>query len=405
MDLTDEGVYERVRSAQRAELSRRGLLKTTAVAGAGAALAGGLTTRAAAAGPIVKPLPPEWFTVFGTNAETRWEALRGQGFLTPNERFFVRNHILTPQIDPASYRLRIWGSGVANELELSLDDLRAIKGESLVASVECTGNGRGFYASQQGQTVSGTAWKLGAVGVAHWRGVRLSALLERAGLTGGAVDLLPRGLDPDYVDKGVNLGRVRRPLPVAKALKDVLVAYEMNGEPLPPDHGFPVRLVVPGWVGIASVKWLGDIQVAEEPLFSPWNTTFYRMFGGDHPPGGGDPLTTMNVKSAFELPWNATLTAGRTEVLHGRSWSGAGRIARVEISTDGETWQDAVLDPSRSATAWQQWEYRWHRPAAGSYQLRARATDEHGTVQPETAPFNTLGYQFGAVVRHPVTVA
>ncbi|SFN21240.1 Oxidoreductase molybdopterin binding domain-containing protein [Actinomadura madurae] len=112
--------------------------------------------------------------------------------------------------------------------------------------------------------------------MARWRGVRLSAVLRRAGITREAVDILPRGLDAEYVDKGENLGRVRRPLPVAKAMKDVLLAYEMNGAPLPPDHGHPVRLVVPSWPGIASVKWLGDVQVAGEPLFSPWNTRYHQ---------------------------------------------------------------------------------------------------------------------------------
>ncbi|WP_246052928.1 sulfite oxidase [Actinocorallia herbida] len=405
MDLTDEGVYERVRAGQFAELSRRGMLKGSVASAAALTAVGGTATAARADGPIVKPLPPEWFTAFGTNAEMKWDAVRGLGFLTPNERFFVRNHVSTPLIDAAAWRLRIWGSGVRTPLELGLAELRALKGESLVASIECTGNGRSFYTSQQGQTVSGTGWKLGAVGVARWRGVRLSTLLRRAGLTHDAVDVLPSGLDPDYIDKGVNLGKVRRPLSVQKALKDVLVAYEMNGQPLPPDHGFPVRLVVPGWVGSASIKWLGDLQVANEPLFSPWNTSFYRMFGETYPPEGSAPLTVMNVKSAFELPWNATLTAGRTEVLHGRSWSGAGRIARVEISVDGATWERAELERSHSSAAWQRWRFRWRRPAAGAYALRARATDEHGNVQPDVSPHNTLGYQFGAVVRHPVTVA
>jgi DMSO/TMAO reductase YedYZ molybdopterin-dependent catalytic subunit len=411
-DLADEAVYEGTRSHQWHALSRRGLLRASAGLGAGAALGGLTVTPARADGPIVKPLPPELFTVFGTNAEMRWEAMRGQGYLTPIDRFFVRDHVSTPTIDAQTYRLKLWGSGLRgtpayeSPVEFSYADLRAMHSASITATIECTGNGRSFYSTQQGQTVTGTAWKLGAVGVAHWRGVRLSTLLERAGLTGAAVDILPRGLDPDYVDKGVNLGSVRRPLPVVKALKDVLVAYEMNGQPLPPDHGFPVRLVVPNWVGIASIKWLGDIQVAAEPLFSPWNTQYYRLFGGDNPPGGSAPLTTMNVKSAFELPWNAQLQAGHDAVLTGRSWSGNGIISKVEISVDGGlTWDEAKLTHSRSVYAWQQWHYRWHRPKAGSYELLARATDETGVVQPAQAPYNTLGYLFGAVVRHPVTVA
>jgi DMSO/TMAO reductase YedYZ molybdopterin-dependent catalytic subunit len=236
--------------------------------------------------------------------------------------------------------------------------------------------------------------------------VRLATVLERAGITRNAVDVLPRGLDPEYIDGGENLGRVRRPLPVAKALKDVLLAYEMNGAPLPPDHGYPVRLVVPSWVGIASTKWVGDIQVSDQPLFSPWNTRYYRFFGDAYPPEGSAPLTRMNVKSAFELPWDATFAAGRTHVLHGRSWSGNGRVREVSISTDGgATWHAASTHRPDHARAWVRWEYPWRAPSApGSYALLARATDDTGATQPGSVPHNTLGYLFGAVVRHPVQV-
>ncbi|MFC4051429.1 sulfite oxidase [Actinomadura syzygii] len=430
-DLTDEATYERLRDP-----SRRGLLRLSAGAGLTAGLGGALPaalrpapaaaapvaasftapratpfTTAAATG-IVKPLPPELFIEHGTNAETRWEAMRGIGDLTPVDRFFVRNHVSTPLIDARTWRLKLWGTGLAGSpgedrpIELSYDDLLGFRSETITSFIECTGNGRGFYSSQQGQQVSGTPWRLGAVGVARWRGVRLSAVLRRAGITRAAVDIMPRGLDADYVDKGENLGRVRRPLPVAKAMKDVLLAYEMNGAPLPPDHGHPVRLVVPSWVGIASIKWLGDIQVSDEPLYSPWNTRYYRLFGPTYPEGGTAPLTRMNVKSAFELPWDGTLPAARRHVLHGRSWSGNGRVRRVEVSDDGgRTWRPArALDRHPNPRGWVRWEFPWHPRRPGRYELLARATDETGAAQPATVPFNTLGYLFGAVVRHPVTL-
>src|SRR5437868_5347234 len=280
-DLTNETTYEHIRS-----LSRRGMLRLSAGAGLGTALGtastGFAAAPASAAAGIVKPLPPELFIPHGTNAEMRWEAMSGQGYFTPADRFFVRNHVATPLIDAHTWRLKLWGTGLRGAptedrpIEFSYSDLLGFRSETRTAFIECTGNGRSFYTSQQGQQVSGTPWRLGAVGVARWRGVPLCDVLRKAGLTGRAVDVLPRGLDAEYVDNGANLGRVRRPLPVAKALKDVLLAYEMNGAPLLPDHGFPVRLVVPSWVGIASIKWIGDIQVADEPLFSPWNTRFYR---------------------------------------------------------------------------------------------------------------------------------
>jgi DMSO/TMAO reductase YedYZ molybdopterin-dependent catalytic subunit len=215
--------------------------------------------------------------------------------------------------------------------------------------------------------------------------------------------VLPQGLDPDYVTGGVNLGPVRRPLSVHKALKDVLVAYEMNGQPLPPDHGYPVRLVVPDWIGIASIKWLGRIEVSDTPLVSPWNTQFYRLVGPDYPPEG-ELISKQNTKSAFELPWNGTLAAGRAHQLHGRSWSGTGGIRKVEVSADGgRSWHPAT---SRGHDhGWHRWSTRWRPPGPGTYTLRARATDRAGVSQPDIAPYNTQGYLFGAVVGHPVTVA
>ena len=235
----------------------------------------------------------------------------------------------------------------------------------------------------------------------------LGALLDRAGISRRAVDVLPEGLDATVVSNGVDQGHVRRPLPVGKALDDVLVAYEMNGAPLPPDHGAPARLVVPGWVGIASIKWLGRIEVADRPLFSPWNTTQYRMTGGDYP-ADSPPLTAQQVKSAFELAPGATLPAGRRLVLHGRSWSGATAIRRVDVRIEGDPrggTRRARLHGPNVPRAWVRWTVDWRPPGPGAYALLARATDRAGTTQPDAVPFNTNGYQFWAVVRHPVTVA
>ncbi|MFE2631473.1 sulfite oxidase [Streptomyces sp. NPDC059374] len=413
----DEAAYDRRRLRQwlagdaRADgVSRRRMLTLLAATAAAATLPAPRTAHAAA-GPIVKPLPPEWFIQRGTNAETRWEALRGTGHHTPNERFFVRNHTATPVLDAADWRLRLWGSGLRGTpaedrpVEFGYDDLRALPSVTRTAFVECAGNGRSHYTTQQGETVSGTAWTLGAIGVARWRGVRLADVLRRAGLSRHAVDVQPRGLDAEYVSEGESLGRVRRPLPLAKALDDVLLAYEMNGEPLPHDHGYPVRVLVPSWVGIASIKWVGDIEVSAQPLYSPWNTTFYRLFGPAHPPQGSAPLTRQTLKSAFELASGATFTAGRGHVLHGRSWSGAGGVARVDVSTDGgATWRRADLHDRPRAGTWTRWSVPWRPTGRGATQLLARATDTAGRRQPDVSVPNTQGYLFDAVVRHPVTV-
>jgi DMSO/TMAO reductase YedYZ molybdopterin-dependent catalytic subunit len=422
-DLTDEATYDALRVSQwltgqasGRSLSRRRLLRAvTAVAGV--ATVGGrvLAPDGGAAyadtpppGPIVKPLPPDLFYVYGSNAETRWEAMAGQGYLTPVDRFFVRNHTRTPTIDAGTWRLRLFGTGLRGQptsdhpVEFSYDDLRRLPCETRTAFLECTGNGRSFFTTQQGQTVTGTAWKLGAVGVARWRGVRLSTVLRAAGLRPDAVDVLPEGLDPNYVTGGVDLGPVRRPMPVAKALKDVLLAYEMNGEPLAPDHGFPVRVVVPSWIGISSIKWLGRIEVSRTPLVSPWNTQFYRLFGPGFP-ADGELISRQVVKSAFELPWGGTVAAGHTHLIRGRSWSGNGPVRHVDVSTDGSTWRRASLLGAGTADGWRRWQLRWRPPTPGAYTLRARATDVTGASQPDTAVYNTLGYLFDAVVAHPIT--
>jgi DMSO/TMAO reductase YedYZ molybdopterin-dependent catalytic subunit len=419
---TDESAYDRRRLSQwlaggaRADgVSRRDLLRLAAAAGVATALASVPAPAAAdtATPPpgIVKPLPPELFTVRGTNAETNWAALRGTGFHTPVDRFFVRNHTSTPVLDAGAWSLKVWGDGlrgapgIEQAVEFGYRDLRRLPSVTLDAFVECAGNGRSFFTSQQGDTVTGTAWTLGAVGNARWRGARLSDVLRRAGLTRHAVDVQPRGLDDAWVSNGVNLGHVRRPLPLEKALDDVVLAYEMNGEPLPYDHGYPVRVLVPSWVGVSNIKWVGDIEVSAEPLYSPWNTDFYRLFGPGYPEGGSPPLTRQTVKSAFELAAGASFTAGARHRLTGRSWSGAGGIRHVEVSTDGgTTWRRADLHDRPRASTWSRWSVDWHPVSPGPVELLARATDTAGRTQPpETVP-NTQGYLFDAVVRHPVTV-
>ncbi|MEV8632763.1 sulfite oxidase [Streptosporangium sp. NPDC051023] len=354
---------------------------------------------------IIKPLPPELFIHHGTNAEMRWEAMRDVGYHVPNERFFVRSHTSTPIIDAATWRLELHGSGLSAPRSFGYEELLALPSVTIDAAIECAGNGRSFFATQQGRKTPGTPWRLGGIGVARWRGVPLATVLERAGLTPDAVDVMPRGLDPRYVADGVDYGRVRRPIPVSKALEDVILAYGMNDRPLPPDHGYPMRLVVPSWIGLASIKWVGDIEVSASPLTSPWNTEFYRMFGEAYPLEGGAPLSTRGIRSAFELAWEATLSAGRPHVLHGRSWSGNGRITGVEVSfDDGATWRRAQLRGSHIASAWARWHITWNPALPGPHTLLARATDETGAVQPPRTPHNEYGYLFDGVVRHPVTI-
>ena len=365
---------------------------------------------ALAGGPIVKALPADGFDVHGLNAEMNWDVMRGQGYVVPNASFFVRNHTSTPLIDAETWSLRVFGTGLrspGHAVRFSYQDLLDLPARTVTASIECAGNGRRFFASQQGQAVPGTPWRLGAIGVAAWRGGPLSVVLDRAGISPQAVEVMPYGLDPAFVSDGVSYGRVRRPIPVAKALDDVILAYEMNGAPLPPDNGYPVRVIVPRWAGIASIKWAGAIEVSATPLSSYWNTRAYRLFGPAYP-ARGTLVTTQAIRSAVELAWDARLPAHRDCLLTGRSWSLNGSIARTEISTDGgRRWHLAVprRDVAGSGDAGQRWEFPWRTPGPGSYMLQARAVDSTGAAQPAAAAFNTLGYQFDGIVRHPVTVA
>lgn len=396
---SDERAYEEERTEQllwRSGLTRRKLLQLGAAfpLAAGLARYASTSTARAATGPIVKPLPPEWFIPLGTNAEMRWDSVDPRVYTTPNERFFVRNHTSTPLIDVATWQLRIFGTGLSGDgATFTYEQLHRLPSRVITAFIECAGNGRSFFGSQQGTPASGSQWQLGAIGVARWKGVQLSELLERAGITSAAVDVMPYGLDPEVGTSG----HVRRPLPVAKAVDDVLVAYEMNGDPLPPDHGFPVRLVVPGWIGIANVKWVGQIEVADQPLFSAWNTTQYTV--------NGNILTTQTVKSAWELARNALLPAGQRVRLTGRAWSGTSAIERVDVTTDqGATWRQAKLDDRNDAGTWVQFRHDLEPQPPGPLELWSRATDTSGRTQPATTPFNPGGYLFDAIVKHPVVV-
>ena len=396
---TEEG---RWRLAKALGVSRRRFLQALGAGGAMVAFEGVSAPRAQAQAPppspVVKPTPADLFYDFGSNKEMRWEAMYGRGYLTPNDLFFVRNHTRTPRIDLATWRLRVEGSGVQRALELTYDDVISLPSASVIRFVECAGNGRSFFAAVHGKPAQGTQWKLGAVGVAEWTGVPLREVLDRAGLKATATDVMPAGLD-DL--------RVRRPMPVAKALaEDTLLVYAMNGQPLPPDHGFPVRILAPGWIGVANIKWVGRIEVSEQPLVSAWNTDTYVLIGPEYkpsPPAKGPVLSAQSLKSALELPWGGDVTAGR-RLVRGRSWSPFGKITQVEYGLDrAGTWQTARLREPNIAGAWARWDFEWEaRP--GSHGIRVRATDEHGNAQPDRVPFNEQGYLYNAVVEHPVLV-
>lgn len=343
---------------------------------------------------------PSPFVRHGTNLETRLEDL--DGLLTPNDLFFVRNHAPTPVIDPATYTLTVGGPGAESEVRLSLDDLRALPTQTLIAYIECAGNWRGFFQSVTGRTASGSQWGTGAIGCAEWTGPSLADVLALAGVRDDAVDVNVIGLDD---------GAWERPMPLAKALDPAtILALTMNGEPLPPDHGFPVRAVVPGWVGSSSVKWVGRVEVATEKVWVRANTSSYVLAGEEWPadqyaPADGAPITTGMVKSALALPRPAQLAAG-THRLRGFAYSPQGPVTRVEWSANDGPWAQARLIGASADMphAWARFELEWDA-APGEHVLRTRATDASGDTQPLEGVYNEKGYLLNVALPHPVEVA
>ena len=329
------------------------------------------------------------------------EALRWD--ITPLGLHYLLIHYDIPAIDPDAWRLEVDGL-VEQPLTLSLEDLKERPAVELAVTMECAGNGRAHVEPH----VVSQPWLLEAVGTARWRGTPLAPLLEDAGVSDGAVDVLFTGLD-----RGVEGGEEQayaRSLPVADALAgDALLAYEINGAPLPPQHGFPLRLLVPGWYGMASVKWLARISLLGKPFDGYQMRQSYRFRQEENE--DGMPISRIQVRSLLVPPGipdflsRARFLEAGTCALRGRAWSGEGEVAGVEISTDGgATWADAELGHATLGRyAWREWTFEWEA-SPGEYELCSRARDAGGNVQPLDPPWNLGGYANNAVQRVPVTV-
>jgi DMSO/TMAO reductase YedYZ molybdopterin-dependent catalytic subunit len=321
--------------------------------------------------------------------------------VTPVGLHFLLIHFDVPFVTSAEqWRLDIVGR-VRRPLSLSVADLRKQPTKTLRVTLECAGNGRANL-DPRWQT---QPWEYGAVGTAEWTGTPLRYLLERAHIEPDAVDIAFFG-----ADRGFDAGREHdygRSLTPALAMdNDVLVVWAMNGAPLPPQHGFPLRLVVPGWYGMASVKWLKRIEVLAQPFdgYQQVGNYVYRQKRGDP----GIPVSTMRVKSLMVPPgipdWytrHRVVEAGSVE-LTGRAWSGGVSVARVAVGVDG-VWSDAVLDPPQGRYAWQGWRFAW-QATAGQHVLECRATDTNGEIQPLEPPWDVVGFGQNAVQRVSVTV-
>lgn len=314
------------------------------------------------------------------------EALRYD--LTPVGLHYLLIHYDIPAVDAATWRLTVDGA-VGSVLSLSLDDLRALPSVTQPVTLECAGNGR---ARLRPRPVS-QPWLTEAVGTAEWTGVPLSAVLDAAGVSDRAVDVVFTG-----ADRGVERGVVQdyqRALPVSEAAHGLL-AYAMNGAPLPVQHGFPLRLIIPGWYGMAHVKWLHSVTVMTGRFEGYQNAVAYRLKSS--PDERGEPVTRIRPRSLMVPPgypdfMSRTRFVGTgTHELLGRAWSGSGPVTRVEVSADGgATWAAATVEPAPGPYAWSRWTYAWTVDEPGEYELLSRATDATGEVQPVAQPWNTQG--------------
>ncbi len=401
--------------ARERGISRRRFLQLLSAGGTAAVLASctGLplptaTRPAAKETPAEAPLyykdPAPFIDHGGGNLETRLENM--EALITPSQYFFVRNNSASLVVDAADWRLSIEGDAVANPLELTYDDILDLPSRTFISYLECAGNHRSMFDLVKGQAAKGTQWGTGAVSNGRWMGAALRDVLVQADITDEAVSVLLIGLDSGSPEKGF-----RRVMPVEKAMDpDTLLAYSLNGEVLPKDHGFPLRALAPGWVGAASIKWLGRIVVSSEQLWTRNNTTSYTLIGDAYPPEGeslGKPVTMQTIKSALALPRPAELAAGAQRI-HGYAQSPSGPIAKVEWSFDsGTTWRGAtVVEPSEGVSrySWARFEFMWDaRP--GEHTIMTRATDAAGNRQPDEIPFNEKGYLFNQPVPHPIRVA
>ena len=329
------------------------------------------------------------------------EALRWD--VTPIGLHYLLTHYDIPDVDVGEWRLEVGGL-VERTLSLSLDDLRARPVVEAAVTMECAGNGRAHVEPH----VVSQPWLLEAVGTARWRGTSVAGLLDEAGVSEGAVDVLFTGLDRG-VEGGEEQSYQRSMALEELRTGEAILAYEVNGVPLPPQHGFPLRLVVPGWYGMTSVKWLSSITVLAEPFDGYQMRQSYRA--RQHEDDPGEPITRMAPRSLMIPPGipeflsrSRTVAPGACE-LRGRAWAGEAAIASVEVSCDGgRTWIEADLDDdSLGPWAWRAWRFTWDA-APGDYELCCRARDAAGNVQPLDPPWNIGGYLNNAVQRVTVTV-
>jgi DMSO/TMAO reductase YedYZ molybdopterin-dependent catalytic subunit len=331
---------------------------------------------------------------------------RLQSWITPADLFFVRNHVGEPySLNVASWKLNVGGE-VEHPVELTYDDLSKLESATVTNTLECAGNGRAFFNPH----APGIQWQRGAVGNARWSGPRLKDVLARAGVKPTGKHVLFKGLE----EPPGKVPQFMRSIPMEKALDpDTLVATHMNGEKLPKHHGFPARVLVPGWIGAASMKWVTEITVLDHEFDGNYMKPGYRIPTRALAPGEElkpddvtIPVTRLNVKSVIASPGDGSTARTGLIPVHGAAWAGEAEITRVDISTDGgNTWTPAQLGADHAKYSWRLWNYAWTANKPGEYVIMSRAADSSGRVQPAQAAWNPSGYLWNAIDQVKIHVA
>jgi DMSO/TMAO reductase YedYZ molybdopterin-dependent catalytic subunit len=340
--------------------------------------------------------------------ETPFEVF-DRGVFTPNDRFFVRWHwaVIPTEIDVDKFRLNVHGN-VNQTVSLSLKDIMSLPHVELAAVNQCSGNSRGFFEPR----VAGGEWANGAMGNARWTGVTLKSALDKAGVKAGSVQVRLNGMDEPVVPEGPDF---MKSLAVDHALDgEVMIAFAMNGQPLPLLNGFPLRLVVPGWYATYWVKMLSDIEVLDRPDTNFWMTTAYTIPdtpNADVKPGQTGvkmvPINSMNPRSfVTNLESGATIPAGKPALARGIAFGGDSGVKQVDFSSDGgKTWHSAALGKDEGKYSFRHWETRFTPVAKGSYTLMVRCTNSDGVAQPTAANWNPAGFMRNLIETTQVTAA
>lgn len=326
--------------------------------------------------------------------------------ITPTDSFYVRSHFgEIPELDISTWRLNVNG-GVRQSFSINYNDILAIgntEQKEQIVTIECAGNSRSYITPE----AEGLKFKHGGISTARWEGIPLAHILNMAGLKDNVSEIIFHGADHGEEKEGATSFELSytRSLPLEKALHpDTILAYKMNGERLTPDHGFPLRLIVPRWYGMASVKWLIGIEASTKPFEGFFQKNRYVLvYKGPEPAMGWNPVTTVKVKSLITSPRSGDVIHHGSFTINGMAWSGDDIVDHVDISIDGgRNWQMASLLEECVQNAWTAWEFQWAIPHNGNFLLMSRATDKSGNTQPTHIQWNFRGYANNSIHAVPV---